>query len=183
MRRLLAGLMILVMIVQPAVAATRCAMPAEQSMFEIAALKSELMILAIACQRSDSYNSFVKRYRPVLLDLDKNLNAYFKRTRGARWQKAADDFTTDLVNMRSSAASHIGSDHCPRNVTLFSEVMALSDPADLPAYAAGKDLLLPTITTCRSGHPPAATTRSVTTRQASASRTSTTPVLSAAPQR
>ena len=173
MRRLLAGLVTFAMIAQPAFAANRCVSHSDQSMFELAALKSELMILAIACQRSDSYNSFVQRYRPVLLDLDKNLNAHFKRVHGARWQKAADDFTTDLVNVRSTSASRIGTDHCPRNAALFSEVMALSGPADLPAYAAGKDLLPATITTCPVGHAPAVNARPATARQASAPRAST----------
>src|SRR3712207_8470428 len=34
-----------------------------------------------------------------------------------------------------------GSDFCPRNTGLFDEVMALPSAAELPAYAAGKDLI------------------------------------------
>ncbi|MSP04225.1 MAG: hypothetical protein EXR05_03070 [Acetobacteraceae bacterium] len=154
---LLATLAAASLLAQPVLAAPRCAIPAEQAMFELAALKSELLVLAIACRRNDSYNAFVQRYRPALLDLDKNMNAHFKRAHGGQWRKAADDFATDLVNVRSTMASRIGGDHCPRNMVLFSEVMALSSPADLAAYTAGKDLLPASITTCA---PPArATTR------------------------
>lgn len=147
-RLLLAGLTAASLIAQPALAAPRCAAPSDQSMFELFALKSELLIIAIACKRNDSYNSFVQRYRPALLDLDKNLNAHFKKVHGGRWQKVADDFTTDMANVRSTMASRMGGDHCPRNGMIFAEVMALPATSDLPAYAAGKDLLPATITTC-----------------------------------
>ena len=147
-RRLLMGAAAAAVIAQPVIAAPRCAAPAEQSMFELAALKSELLVLAIGCQRNDAYNAFVQRYRPVLLDLDKNLNAHFKRVHAGRWQKAADDFATDITNVRSTEAARMRGDHCPRNGMMFGEVMSLTGPADLPAYAAGKDLLPASITTC-----------------------------------
>lgn len=147
-RLLLAGLTAASLIAQPALAAPRCAAPADQSMFELFALKSELLVIAIACKRSDSYNAFVQRYRPVLLDLDKNLNAHFRKVHGGRWQKVADDFTTDMANVRSTMASRMGGDHCPRNGMIYAEVMSLPATSDLAAYAAGKDLLPAGITTC-----------------------------------
>jgi len=163
-RRLLAGLAGVVLLAQPVLAAPRCAAPADQSMFELFALKSELLVLAISCKRNESYNAFVTRYRPMLLDLDKNLNAFFKKQNGGRWQAVADDFTTDMANVRATMASRMGGDHCPRNGMMFAEVMALPSPSDLPAYAAGKDLLPAVITTCaapRAAVParPAATRR------------------------
>jgi hypothetical protein len=114
-----------------------------------------LLVIAIACKRNESYNAFVQRYRPALLDLDKNLNAHFKKVNGGRWQKVADDFTTDMANVRSTMASRMGGDHCPRNGMIFNEVMALPAVSDLPAYAAGKDLLPASITTCHVAAAPA----------------------------
>lgn len=166
-RFLLAGLTAASLVAQPALAAPRCAAPADQSMFELFALKSELLVIAIACKRNDSYNAFVQRYRPVLLDLDKNLNAHFRKVHGARWQKVADDFTTDMANVRSTMASRMGGDHCPRNGMIFNEVMALPAPSDLPAYAAGKDLLTASITTCPA---PAATRASAPASRPAARR-------------
>ncbi len=163
MRRLLAGLIATAVLAQPALAAApRCAAPADQSMFEMFAPKSELLVLAIACKRNDAYNAFVNRYRAQLLDLDKNMNAYFKRVNGARWQKVADDFTTDMANVRATMASRMGGDHCPRNGMLFNEVMALPSTSDLPAYVAGKDLVPTGITTCAVA---AATHASATVRR------------------
>ena len=43
---------------------------------------------------------------------------------------------------------HLGSDFCPRNGALFAEVLSLRSPGELAAYAAGKDLVPPTIDPC-----------------------------------
>ena len=51
-------------------------------------------------------------------------------------------------NARSNAARQLGSDYCPRNGGLFTEVMSLPSASDLPAYAAGKDLLSSGVTAC-----------------------------------
>ena len=42
----------------------------------------------------------------------------------------------------------LGSDFCDRNSLLFKEVMALPGAADLPHYAAGKDLVPATVDVC-----------------------------------
>lgn len=169
-RRLLTGIAVATMIAQPVFAASRCASPADQSMFELFALKSELLVIAIACKRNDSYNAFVNRYRPTLLDLDKNLNAHFRKVHGGRWQKVADDFSTDMANVRSTMASRMGGDHCPRNGMIFNEVMALPAVADLPAYAAGKDLLPAGVTTCPAPAAARATRASTTSARPAPAR-------------
>jgi len=157
MRRLLAGLATAILIAQPALASPpRCASTTDQALFEQFALKSELLVIAISCKRNEAYNSFVQRYRAQLLDLDKHMNDYFKRTNGSRWQKVADDFTTDMANLRSTAASRMGGDHCPRNGMIFTEVMALPAPTDLAAFAAAKDLVPEGMTVCNT---PATPTR------------------------
>ena len=43
---------------------------------------------------------------------------------------------------------HLGTDFCDRNGMLFTEVMALRSASDLPAYAAGKDLVPATVDLC-----------------------------------
>lgn len=153
MRRLLSLLAAGIVIAQPALAAARCMAPAEQAMFEVAALKSELMVLAVGCQRGEQYNAFITRYRPSLLEVDKNLTAYFRRAHGARGQTEADRFGTDLANAQSTHASSLGSDFCPRNSMIFAEVMALPNAADLANFAAGKALIPASLTTCTASPP------------------------------
>jgi hypothetical protein len=135
-------------------AARRCADPQEQSVFEVAALKSELMVVGIACKVEDRYNAFVERFRPQLIENDRALGQYFNRARGRAGQRASDAYITNLAQGRSNAGQQLGSDFCPRNTGLFAEVMALPRDGDLAAYAAGKDLVPTTLGACEE--PPAA---------------------------
>jgi hypothetical protein len=139
-------------------AARRCPDPQEQAMFEVAALKSELMVVGIACRAEDRYNAFVERYRPQLIENDRALGQYFNRTRGRAGQRASDAYITNLAQGRSNAGQQLGSDFCPRNTGLFNEVMALPSNSDLAAYAAGKDLVPTTLGACEAAPEPAAAT-------------------------
>ena len=46
-------------------------------MFEIQALKSELMVLATSCRTDTQYNAFVNRYQAYLADNEKAFDEYF----------------------------------------------------------------------------------------------------------
>ena len=141
-------------------AAPRCADPRDQSVFEIEALKTELMVVATTCREEDRYNGFVQRYQPQLAENARAFGQYFARGKGrAAGQRANDIYITNLANARSTAAHQLGSDFCPRNTGQFAEVMALPGPEDLPAYAAGKDLLPASLGACEEAAPPAAPAR------------------------
>ena len=43
-----------------------CATPSEQAMFDVAGLKSELMVTALSCDADSQYNAFVLRYQGML---------------------------------------------------------------------------------------------------------------------
>jgi hypothetical protein len=148
MRRLLCGLAAAGVLLAPAAQAAQCTSPAEQSAFEVSALKSELMVLAKDCHAESQYNAFVNHYRPSLLASDESVGAYFKRTYGRSGQREYDEYVTSLANTQFSSGLRQGSDFCPRNATLFQEVMALQGPSDLPLYAAGKDLIPADVGTC-----------------------------------
>ncbi len=55
---------------------------------------------------------------------------------------------TALANAQSDLGTKLGSDFCPRNSAMFSEVMALQSGAELPEYVAAKDLVPPTLGAC-----------------------------------
>ena len=129
-------------------AAPRCANEAEQSVFEVEALKSELMVVGITCKQEDRYNAFVTRYQPRLAENYRAFEQHFSRTRGRAGKSATDAYVTNLAQTRGFEAQKLGSDFCLRNPGLFDEVMALSGPADLPAYAAGKDLIPESLGAC-----------------------------------
>ena len=143
----------------------RCSNPEDQAVFELEALKTELMVVATTCKgnNEDRYNAFVTRYRPALVESNRRLGQYFTRLHGRSGQRQNDIFITELANARSNAARGLGGDFCPRNSGLFEEVMALPNLTDLPAYAATKDLLSAGVVACPGGSPatpPAAPGRS-----------------------
>ena len=140
-----------------ALAAPRCANEAEQSVFEVEALKSELMVVGITCQQEDRYNAFMQRYQPRLAENYRTFEQHFARTRGRAGKSATDAYVTNLAQTRGFEAQKLGSDFCPRNTGLFDEVMALPSAAELPAYAAGKDLIPESLGACAT--PAAAPTR------------------------
>jgi crotonobetainyl-CoA:carnitine CoA-transferase CaiB-like acyl-CoA transferase len=56
----------------PGVAAARCASVADQQNFEVEALKTELMLMAVSseCRREADYNAFINRFRQELIAAD-----------------------------------------------------------------------------------------------------------------
>jgi hypothetical protein len=147
---LLAAAMLLA---QPAQALSRCTNETDQAIFEVEALKTELMVVATTCKgpAEDRYNDFVRRYQQGLVVSNRGIGQYFTRSHGKAGQRQQDIFITELANARSNSARQLGSDYCSRNAGLFDEVMALNGVTDLPAYAATKDLLSSGVTACPGG--------------------------------
>jgi hypothetical protein len=140
----------------PAIAATCClalsvarAQPpcAQQPIFNIEALKSEMMVLATDCHAEAQYNAFMERFHPELLANEHALDARFRQLYGRRGQTEHDSFITNLANAQSEAGLRQGTDFCPRTSALFDEAMAVNRN-ELPSFAAGQDLLPPTLTAC-----------------------------------
>ena len=128
-------------------AASRCA---DESVFNIEALKSEMMVLATACHDDSQYNAFITRFQPELIANEHQLDAYFKREYGRQGQVQHDSFITNLANAQSDVGLKQGTDFCPRNATLFQEAMAVNS-TELPSFAAGKDLVPASLETCSGG--------------------------------
>lgn len=131
-------------------AAQRCA---EQPVFEVAALKSEMMVLATSCHDDAQYNAFIRRYQPSLMANERALDSYFKRVYGRRGQNEHDSFVTSLANAQADEGLKQGTDFCPRNAVLFEEAMALDHENDLPQFAAGKDVLPASVGACEAPQP------------------------------
>jgi len=127
----------------PLASAEPCAHPSEIRAFEVASLKSELMVVAIACQAQDRYNDFVMRFRHDLLSGERALHDYFARVAGRGGQKRHDDYITNLANAQSEDGVQQGTLFCQQHLGMFNEVMALGTGNDLPAYALSKSLVQP----------------------------------------
>jgi hypothetical protein len=121
-----------------------CAKPADVSAFDIAGLKSKLMVTALTCNQQERYNEFVQRFRSDLMTHDRALHAYFARAfGGGRAVREHDDYITNLANTQSQSGIRQGTLFCQQTVGIFNEVMALQKGADLPVYAASKALPQP----------------------------------------
>ena len=154
-------------------AQARCSSASDESAFDVAALKSELSVLAVACEDDKEYNAFVVRDRGELVREDSVVNAWFKRTYGRTAQARYDSYITLQANEQSVSGQHEGSDFCPRHKQVFDEVMAVP-VASLPQYAAAKNLF-PIDLACTSISETAATAavkggRTTTTRRAAAKK-------------
>jgi hypothetical protein len=141
--------------VAPAFAAPQCSDQSDREIFDVTALKSRLMVLATGCGDNTQYNAFMTRFQPQLVQYDRDLEAYFRRHYGKAFQREYDAYITALANGESDVGITEGSDFCPHDALIFHEVMALQAPADLPAYAAGKDLVPPTLGSCVAAASPA----------------------------
>lgn len=150
MRRLLSSLTAVTLLAaqQAQAQPLDCLSPAQRAAVEIAALRSELMVLATGCHDDDGYNAFIRKYQPELMGNEQAIAEMFKQKYGRRGQQEHDQFTTDLANAESSAGMHLGSDFCARNGLMFQEVLALTGPGDLATYAAGKDLVPRSFAVC-----------------------------------
>jgi len=168
-RAAIAALSAALLLSPAAVAAQRCADEQQQAMYEVAALKTELMVVATACRQEERYNDFVRRFRSQLGENDKALLRHFTGNRGRAGQRAYDAYITNLANARAMLGQDLGSDFCPRNSRLFTEVMSLPGDTELAAYAAGKDLIPGTLGACETPAP-AAAVRSASTRRRTSRR-------------
>lgn len=149
MRRVVTAVTALTLLsAQPVLAQRQCTSLSDQSAFEVQALRSELMVLATGCHEDDRYNAFIRRFQADLQGNERAINAYFQHRYGRAAQTEHDRFVTDLANAISHQGSDLGGDFCPRNGMIFNEVLALQSPAELPDFAAGKNLVPATVEIC-----------------------------------
>jgi hypothetical protein len=141
MRRLVCGLFGAALLMGQATAAETCRSAEDQETFDLAALKSEVMVLATSCHEEERYNAFVQRFKPVLQANEHTFDSYFKRVFGRSGQFEHDQYVTNLANAQSDVGLKEGSDFCPHTDAIFTEVMAIPAPQELHFYAAGKNLV------------------------------------------
>ncbi len=142
------------------VAAAQCVRPADYPAFDVAALKTKLMVTALTCSADEKYNAFVVKYRPELTSHDKALTGFFSRAHGRRARQQQDDYITQLANSQSQLGLSQGTLFCRYNLGTFDEVMALRSGAELPDFAAGKSIRQPVVAAeCAAAPTPAARSR------------------------
>jgi hypothetical protein len=125
----------------PASAAPSCATVADQSAYEVLALRTQMILLATKCGRDQDYNkNFVVRFQPELQANEKAVLIYFRKVYGGAGQGRKDSFSTELVNVMSQQANTQGTEFCARAGFIIAEMNALRSMDELAGYAAVKDL-------------------------------------------
>jgi len=129
---------------QAALAApSSCVRPSERAAIDVEGLKSQLMVIALACDARDRYNAFVNRYKSELNSDEKQIGGYFTRAYGRTSRKQQDDYVTSLANGQSESGTKRGTLFCQEHLPMFDQVMALRGDAELAEYAAGQELSQP----------------------------------------
>src|SRR4051794_35603657 len=84
MRRLCFGLVAALLVAQQAHAQAplQCLAPQDRSAIEVAALRSQLMVLAMGCRADERYNAFVRKYQADLQGNERAVSDMFKRKYG-----------------------------------------------------------------------------------------------------
>ncbi len=126
-------------------AAQSCARTPEKAAFDVAGLKSQLMVTAITCKAEEKYNAFVTRFRPDLVSNDKTLSTYFTRSFGRRAQAEHDDYITSLANAQSQSGIKVGTAFCDQTISLFDEAMRVKSGTELATLAGSKSLVQPIV--------------------------------------
>jgi len=151
MRGLVSGIVAASLLVGQVANAQPCAKPADKTAFDVAGLKSQLMVTALSCDVRERYNDFVHRFQPELMAQERALNAYFSRSFGRRGQQEHDDYITSLANTQSEIGIKLGTSFCQQNVGLFDAVLALPQGANLASFSADREFDQPiTLVVCTS---------------------------------
>ena len=116
--------------------AAPCASPIDQGAFDTAALKSELMVVALTCNARTQYNQFVMQFRPDLAREERALDSWFSRAYGRRARPAPADDITHQANAASPVGLRRGTLFCSEHASLFPTVLRLRGPAQLVGFAS-----------------------------------------------
>lgn len=134
--------------------AGECATAADAAALQTRAWQTDLMVAALTCQRHDSYNAFVERFRPALQREGQALKAYFRRTHGAASGREIDRFVTRLANAASQRSIADRTGFCAGTDAAFDSLSVLM-PEDFPRWIATRPAPeLPDIVLCATQSAP-----------------------------
>ena len=139
LRSLLAGAAAMALI-PGMVSAQTCLQPAEKSHFDVRALQSQLMVVALSCEMQDDYNRFVTKFQPQLATAFRGVAGHFRRTAGGSHQRQLDQYITNLANGQSQVGISQGSFFCRNQGPLFQQALAASSVGDLAQLSVQREI-------------------------------------------
>jgi hypothetical protein len=113
-----------------------CIRPAERTAVDFRAVQSQLMVAAIACGRTEEYNTFVRRHQGELGAAHRTVSGVFRRAHGAQGQRQYDQYITNLANAQSQEGIRQGSHFCRDIGVLFQAALAAPNGGAVAALSA-----------------------------------------------
>lgn len=113
-----------------AMAAPKCALPAEVTAIQAAAVQQQLMVAALTCNEVTNFNAFQTGFSTELRSSDRRLQSMFRRLFGA--QKGAAEyhaFKTRLANDSSIRSIHDNASYCREAQLVFGAALSPDKPA------------------------------------------------------
>lgn len=123
--------------------AQACLPAAERTAFDVRALQSQLMVVALQCGRDGEYNAFVRRFQGDLASSYRAIEGHFRRTSGGAARRETDGFITQLANAHSQDGIRQGSLFCGYTTPLFQAAMQQSNAQTLAELAVDRNVLSP----------------------------------------
>jgi hypothetical protein len=140
-RKLMCGLAAVMLTPSIAFAqSSACLQPAEKTAFDIRALQSQLMVVALTCGQQDDYNTFVTRHQRDLATAFRGVAGHFRRTAGGQHQRLLDQYITNLANGQSQVGISRGSFFCREQGPLFQQATAATTPVELSQIAVAREI-------------------------------------------
>lgn len=120
-----------------------CIRPAERTAVDVRAVQSQLMVAAIACNRTEDYNTFVRRHQAELGAAYNTVAGVFRRAHGAQGQRQYDAYITNLANAQSQEGIRQGSHFCRDIGPLFQAALAAPNAGAVAALTAQHSIANP----------------------------------------
>lgn len=106
-----------------------CAGAPDMAAIKSRTLQSELMVSGLVCGQRDSYNDFVRKFRPTLIGYGKHLKSYFEQVYGKAGEKNLNTFVTRAANA-ASGKSATDTSFCDNALAKFDKL----DDLDVASY-------------------------------------------------
>lgn len=112
-----------------ALASPKCATPADVTAIQVAAVQQELMVAALTCNDTASFNAFQTGYSDELRHSDRHLMTMFTRFFGAKGHAEYHAFKTRLANNSSIRSIHDNRGFCQEASQVFAAALAPGKPS------------------------------------------------------
>jgi hypothetical protein len=128
----------------------RCLSVEDRTTSALFALRSEMMVVAVKCGRTEDYNqTFVARFQPILQRSDAAATRWFDSRFGDLGRGRKENFAAELVNVLSRAATREGRIFCDEQAAdLITGLKTLESADRLLAFALQRDASPPNFDMC-----------------------------------